>query len=207
MDVAGGWRTCFPACHNRLIVLQTPSVAPPELNRRATHAGTAPGRRQFRFAGAPRLQARRAAPLVSNTVSVRTGNALTSPESVILDPQRIYCWKTIGNHDFEWCSDWAQQCPRAPWISMPPLVREVRLSESMDLLTGFSRLLRWRNLSKDPSILFVELRGPAAAWSWVCDSGAPPSHHPKGEILLEVIRFVSNEFPLYPLWAENHRFG
>jgi hypothetical protein len=83
------------------------------------------------------------------------------------------------------------QRPRAPWISMPPLVREVRLSESMDLLTGFSRLLRWRNLSKDPSILFVELRGPAAAWSWVCDSGAPPSHHPKGEILLEVSRFVN----------------
>ena len=54
IHVAGGWRTCFPACHNRLIVLQTPSVAPPELNRRATHAGTAPGRRQFRFAGAPR---------------------------------------------------------------------------------------------------------------------------------------------------------
>ena len=102
MDVAGGWRTCFPACHNRLIVLQTPSVAPPELNRRATHAGTAPGRRQFRFAGAPRLQARRAAPLVSNTVSVRTGNALTSPESVVLGTKRIYCWKTIGNHDFEW---------------------------------------------------------------------------------------------------------
>ena len=81
--------------------------------------------------------------------------------------------------------------PRAPWTSMPRLVREVRLSESMDLLTGFSRLLRWRNLSKDPSILFVELRGPAAAWSWVCDSGAPPSHHPKGEILLEVSRFVN----------------
>jgi hypothetical protein len=64
IHVAGGWRTCFPACHNRLIVLQTPSVAPPELNRRATHAGTAPGRRQFRFAGAPRPggAARRAAP-------------------------------------------------------------------------------------------------------------------------------------------------
>ena len=60
--VAGGWRTCFPACHNRLIVLQTPSVAPPELNRRATHAGTAPGRRQFRFAGAPRSGGRRVAP-------------------------------------------------------------------------------------------------------------------------------------------------
>ena len=164
IHVAGGWRTCFPACHNRLIVLQTPSVAPPELNRRATHAGTAPGRRQFRFAGAPRLQARRAAPLVSNTVSVRTGNALTSPESVVLGTKRIYCWKTIGNHDFEWCSDWAQQCPRAPWVSMPPLVREVRLSESMDLLTGFSRLLRWRYLSKDPSILTNKLRGPAPAW-------------------------------------------
>jgi hypothetical protein len=62
IHVAGGWRTCFPACHNRLIVLQTPSVAPPELNRRATHAGTAPGRRQFRFAGAPRPGGRRVAP-------------------------------------------------------------------------------------------------------------------------------------------------
>ena len=35
----------------------------------------------------------------------------------------------------------------------PRLVREVCLSESMDLLTGFSRLLRWRNLTKNQSIL------------------------------------------------------
>ena len=51
-----------------------------------------------------------------------------------------------------------------PCSTTPRLVREVCLSESIDLLTGFSRLLRWRNLTKNPSILTDELRGPAAAW-------------------------------------------
>jgi hypothetical protein len=50
-------------------------------------------------------------------------------------------------------------------MSMPRLVREVRLSESIDFLLDFSSGAIWRNLSKDPSILFVKLRGPAAAWS------------------------------------------
>ena len=54
----------------------------------------------------------------------------------------------------------------------PRLVREVQQTESMDLLTGFSSGAIWRNLSKDPSILTDELRGPAAAWISMVRVGA-----------------------------------
>ena len=40
-----------------------------------------------------------------------------------------------------------------PCSATPGLVREVCVSESTDLLTGFPRLLRWSNLTKNPSIL------------------------------------------------------
>jgi len=40
-----------------------------------------------------------------------------------------------------------------PCSATPGLVREVCLSGSTDLSTGFPRLLRWSNLTKNPSIL------------------------------------------------------
>ena len=56
---------------------------------------------------------------------------------------------------------WHCPCP-----TTPRLVREPRLSESMDFTTDDSSGAIWRNLSEDPSILTDELRGPAAAWTW-----------------------------------------